>query len=157
MNEVGEESSCVRWSPIFNSLGELGRPQIFKAFLKMSFIKRHRCRCHIGSYAAPNYLPQVMQSNSQQQVNNGYFSPMYHPLLTNTYHATVNASPAQTVYGSGSLPSLDHVMHLRSQLYNENQASQNSMPCYMAVTSSSRDTGNSSMKRQDLNKAAFIN
>ena len=95
--------------------------------------------------------------SNHQQANTGHFSPLYPPILTNPYHTAVNASSIQTVYGSGLLPSLDHVMHLRSQYYNENQPTQNGIPCYAAVTSSPRDIGSNTVQRQDSGKSSFIN
>eukprot|EP00795_Rhopilema_esculentum_P010993 gene10993-19832_t len=107
--------------------------------------------CYNGNYTNP-YMSQMIPTTTYQQSNFGYFSSMYHSLVPNPYHTPAT----QTVYGSASLPSLDHVMHLRSQYYNEAVPSQNGIPCYIAVTSSSRDIGNSSLQRTDAGKSQFI-
>lgn len=91
-----------------------------------------------------------MQSNSHQPTNTGYFSSIYHPLITNPYYATMNPNASQTIYGSAShmpMPIMDHAMHLRSQYYNETMPTQSGLPCYLAVTSSSRDLANSNITR----------
>eukprot|EP00112_Aurelia_sp_Birch-Aquarium-sp1_P025948 Seg89.3 transcript_id=Seg89.3/GoldUCD/mRNA.D3Y31 product="hypothetical protein" protein_id=Seg89.3/GoldUCD/D3Y31 len=105
---------------------------------------------HLVNYTNATYTPQAMQSNSHQPTNTGYFSSIYHPLITNPYYATMNPNASQTIYGSAShmpMPIMDHAMHLRSQYYNETIPTQSGLPCYLAVTSSSRDLANSNITR----------